>query len=248
MPTRRLSHLAVPVGVVAVVLLLVVPLPAFLLDLLIAFNITLALVVLLVAISVKRPLDFSVFPSLLLVATLLRLGLNVAATRLVLRDGYAGQRHRLLRPLRRRRLAGHRPGHLPDPHRHPVRRHHQRCRPRRRGRRALHPGRDARQADGDRRGPELRPDRRARGPPPPRRGRRRGRLLRRDGRWQQVRQGRRHRRHRDHGHQPGRRLRDRHAPARHEPAGGPAQLQPADDRRRPRLADPGAAASRSPPA
>jgi flagellar biosynthesis protein FlhA len=88
---RRISHLAVPVGVVSVVLLLVVPLPAFLLDLLIAFNITLAIVVLLVAISVKRPLDFSVFPSLLLVATLLRLGLNVAATRLVLRDGYAGR-------------------------------------------------------------------------------------------------------------------------------------------------------------
>jgi flagellar biosynthesis protein FlhA len=90
-PTRRLSHLAVPVGVVAVILLLVVPLPAYLLDMLIATNITLALVVLLVAMYVTRPLDFSVFPSLLLVATLFRLGLNVAATRLVLRDGYAGK-------------------------------------------------------------------------------------------------------------------------------------------------------------
>src|SRR6185437_2591179 len=90
-PARRLSHLAVPIGIVGVVLLLVVPLPAYVLDLLIAFNITFSVVVLLVAISVKKPLDFSDFPSLLLVATLMRLGLNVAATRLVLRDGYAGK-------------------------------------------------------------------------------------------------------------------------------------------------------------
>ena len=85
MPTRRLSALAVPIGVVSIVLLLVVPLPAYILDVLIAFNITLAIVVLLVAMSVKKPLDFSVFPSLLLVATLFRLALNVSATRLVLR-------------------------------------------------------------------------------------------------------------------------------------------------------------------
>ncbi|NLE72521.1 MAG: FHIPEP family type III secretion protein [Actinomycetales bacterium] len=82
---------AVPVGVVGVVLLLVVPLPAQVLDILIVANITLALVVLLTSMYVKRPLDFSVFPSLLLVLTLFRLGLNVASTRLVLRDGYAGE-------------------------------------------------------------------------------------------------------------------------------------------------------------
>ncbi|MFP5358986.1 MAG: flagellar biosynthesis protein FlhA [Actinomycetes bacterium] len=86
----RLSQLAVPVGVVGVVLLLVVPLPAQLLDFLIVINIAVALVVLLTSMYVKRPLDFSVFPSLLLVLTLFRLGLNVASTRLVLRDGYAG--------------------------------------------------------------------------------------------------------------------------------------------------------------
>ncbi|NTW40312.1 MAG: FHIPEP family type III secretion protein, partial [Cellulomonadaceae bacterium] len=88
---KRLMQLAVPVGVVGVVLLLVVPLPAFMLDLLITFNIVLSLVVLLTSMYVKRPLDFSVFPSLLLVLTLFRLGLNVASTRLVLRDGFAGQ-------------------------------------------------------------------------------------------------------------------------------------------------------------
>ena len=87
----RMTQLAVPVGVVGVVLLLVVPLPAALLDVLIVVNICLSLVVLLTSMYVKRPLDFSVFPSLLLVLTLFRLGLNVASTRLVLRDGYAGE-------------------------------------------------------------------------------------------------------------------------------------------------------------
>ncbi|WP_415855487.1 flagellar biosynthesis protein FlhA [Sinomonas sp. G460-2] len=88
---RNLARLAVPVGIVGIVLLLVVPVPAPLLDVLIVCNILLALVILLTAMFVKRPLDFSVFPSLLLVATLFRLGLNVASTRLVLGQGYAGQ-------------------------------------------------------------------------------------------------------------------------------------------------------------
>ncbi len=89
--TGRSIQLAVPVGVVGVVLLLVVPLPAQMLDVLIVVNISLSLVVLLTSMYVKRPLDFSVFPSLLLVLTLFRLGLNVASTRLVLGDGYAGE-------------------------------------------------------------------------------------------------------------------------------------------------------------
>jgi len=88
---RNLSKLAVPVGVVGIILLLVVPVPAMLLDVLIIINILLALVILLTTMFVKKPLDFSVFPSLLLVATLFRLGLNVASTRLVLGEGYAGQ-------------------------------------------------------------------------------------------------------------------------------------------------------------
>ena len=88
---RNLARLAVPVGIVGIVLLLVVPVPAPLLDMLIVCNILLALVILLTSMFVKRPLDFSVFPSLLLVATLFRLGLNVASTRLVLGQGYAGQ-------------------------------------------------------------------------------------------------------------------------------------------------------------
>ena len=86
-----LGALAVPVGVVGIVLLLVVPLPAPFLDVLIAANITGALVILLTSMYVRRPLDFAIFPSLLLVFTLFRLGLNVASTRLVLADGYAGK-------------------------------------------------------------------------------------------------------------------------------------------------------------
>ena len=88
---KNLAKLAVPLGVVGIILLLVVPIPAFVLDLLIIINIMLALVTLLTTMFVKKPLDFSVFPSLLLVATLFRLGLNVASTRLVLGSGYAGE-------------------------------------------------------------------------------------------------------------------------------------------------------------
>jgi len=68
-----------------------VPIPAALLDILIALNITLSILVLLTTMSIRRPLDFSVFPSLVLIFTLFRLGLNVASTRLVLRDAYAGE-------------------------------------------------------------------------------------------------------------------------------------------------------------
>jgi flagellar biosynthesis protein FlhA len=88
---RNVARLAVPIGIVGIVLLLVVPVPAALLDVLIVCNILLALVVLLTSMFVNKPLDFSVFPSLLLVATLFRLGLNVASTRLVLGEGFAGQ-------------------------------------------------------------------------------------------------------------------------------------------------------------
>lgn len=85
------NKLAVPIGVVGIIMLLVVPVPPFLLDTLIILNIIFALLILLTSMFVRKPLDFSVFPSLLLVATLFRLGLNVASTRLVLGEAYAGQ-------------------------------------------------------------------------------------------------------------------------------------------------------------
>ena len=88
---RRLSQFAVPVGVVMIIVMMVVPLPTMLIDLLIAMNITGALLIVLVSMYVKRPLDFSAFPSLLLIMTLFRLALNISATRLVLLDGFAGK-------------------------------------------------------------------------------------------------------------------------------------------------------------
>ena len=90
MQTGRLGQVGVPAAVVAIVVMMVVPLPPIILDVLLAVNISASVLVLLVSMKVQRPLDFSVFPSLLLVATLFRLALNVSVTRLVLLHGYAG--------------------------------------------------------------------------------------------------------------------------------------------------------------
>ena len=87
----RLGQFGVPAGVIAIIVMMVVPLPTVLLDMLLAANITGALLVLLVSMFVKRPLDFAAFPSLLLIATLFRLALNISVTRLVLLHGYAGK-------------------------------------------------------------------------------------------------------------------------------------------------------------
>jgi flagellar biosynthesis protein FlhA len=87
---RRVVTMAIPLSVVAVVVVLIVPLPTFVVDLLITANITGSILILLTAMQVKRPLDFSVFPTMVLVATMFRLALNVAATRLILLHGYAG--------------------------------------------------------------------------------------------------------------------------------------------------------------
>lgn len=78
------------VGVVGVLMIMLLPLPRFALDVLLAFNLTLAVLVLLVGMQVRKPLDFSVFPSVLLMVTLLRLSLNIAATRLILLHGNEG--------------------------------------------------------------------------------------------------------------------------------------------------------------
>ena len=80
----RTRGLIFPVLIVSSVLVLVAPLPPFLMDFFLSCNITLAVVILLTTIYVNRPLDFSVFPSVLLGTTLARLVLNVASTRLIL--------------------------------------------------------------------------------------------------------------------------------------------------------------------
>lgn len=96
--TRRLpllsavapGSLLLPLGMLTILLLMVVPVPAPLLDLFFVGNILLSLVMLMLVLQANRPLDFSTFPSVLLVATLLRLALNVASTRLVLVSGHEG--------------------------------------------------------------------------------------------------------------------------------------------------------------
>lgn len=79
------------VGVMLILLMMVVPLPPFFLDALLAFSISLSLLVLLLTMNIRHTLEFSAFPSLLLLLTLFRLALNVSSTRLVLLNGYAGQ-------------------------------------------------------------------------------------------------------------------------------------------------------------
>lgn len=89
-PPSRRNDLLLGAGVLGILAVLVVPLPALLLDFLISTNLALSLLILVVAMYIRRPLEFSVFPSLLLVATLYRLSLNVAATRLILLHGSEG--------------------------------------------------------------------------------------------------------------------------------------------------------------
>ena len=87
---QRWLGLGTPLLVLALLSMMVLPIPPFMLDVFFTFNIALSLVILLMAIYTQRPLDFSIFPSILLVATLLRLALNVASTRIVLLNGHQG--------------------------------------------------------------------------------------------------------------------------------------------------------------
>ena len=91
MNSSRIGQVAIPAAIIGIVVMMVVPLPTLMLDMLLATNITLAVLILLVCLYVQRPLDFAIFPSLLLIATLFRLALNVSAARLVLLHGDAGK-------------------------------------------------------------------------------------------------------------------------------------------------------------
>lgn len=84
------GELSVPIAVLAIILAMVTPLPPFLLDILISTNITLSTVILLVSIYIVKPVDFSVFPTVLLLMTLFRLALNVSTSRLILLQGNSG--------------------------------------------------------------------------------------------------------------------------------------------------------------
>ena len=86
----NVTQLAAPVLILMILAMMVLPLPAFVLDLLFTFNIAISVLVLLVAVNTQKTLDFSVFPTVLLVTTLLRLSLNVASTRIVMLQGHTG--------------------------------------------------------------------------------------------------------------------------------------------------------------
>ena len=84
------TQLAAPVLILMILAMMVLPLPAFVLDLFFTFNIAIAILVLLVAVNTQKTLEFSVFPTVLLVTTLMRLSLNVASTRVVMLEGHSG--------------------------------------------------------------------------------------------------------------------------------------------------------------
>lgn len=84
------SGLGAPIVLLAIMGMVILPMPAFLLDVLFSFNIALSLVIILVSVFTKKPVDFGIFPLVLLIATVLRLALNVASTRIVLLEGHEG--------------------------------------------------------------------------------------------------------------------------------------------------------------
>jgi flagellar biosynthesis protein FlhA len=84
------ADVGIALGIVGILFVMIIPLPTSMLDMFLAFNITLSILILLLTIYTVRPLDFSVFPSLLLITTLFRLSLNIASTRLILLNGHGG--------------------------------------------------------------------------------------------------------------------------------------------------------------
>jgi flagellar biosynthesis protein FlhA len=84
------GEVGLALGVIGIVLLLVLPVPAFLLDMLLAISLTVAVLILMTSLLIKKPLEFTAFPTVLLVSTLFRLGLNLASTRLILTHGHEG--------------------------------------------------------------------------------------------------------------------------------------------------------------
>lgn len=87
----KIKEISVLAGVIGIVLMMILPIPVWLLDVLLIVNISLALMILLVAMNTKEALDFSIFPSLLLITTLFRLSLNISTTKLILSQGKAGE-------------------------------------------------------------------------------------------------------------------------------------------------------------
>ena len=161
----RRSDIALAVGMMAILVILILPLPPVLLDFSLAISITFSVLILMTSLFIQAPLEFSSFPTVLLIATMLRLALNLASTRLILAHGHEGTgrrrpRHPGVRQFRHGRQFRHRHHRVHDPGDRQFRGHHQGLRPHRRSRGALSPRLHAGQADGDRRRPQRRPDRR----------------------------------------------------------------------------------------
>src|SRR5687768_17913299 len=90
----RNGEIALAIGILAILVVLLIPLPAWLLDLALSFSITLAILILMTAVFIRKPLEFSSFPTVLLISTILRVALNMASTRLILANGNEGTEDR----------------------------------------------------------------------------------------------------------------------------------------------------------
>ncbi|ODT68812.1 MAG: flagellar biosynthesis protein FlhA [Pelagibacterium sp. SCN 63-23] len=88
--TLRSGDIALAAGVMGLIVILIVPMPALMVDMLLAISIVFSVMILMTALFIQKPLEFSAFPTVLLIATMLRLGLNLATTRLILSDGHNG--------------------------------------------------------------------------------------------------------------------------------------------------------------
>ncbi len=167
----RRGDIALAIGVMTILTILIVPLPPFLLDLFLAASIILSVLILMVALFIAAPLEFTIFPTVLLIATMLRLALNLASTRLILANGHTGTgaAGHVIEAFGQFVMGGNfvigiivfailvivnfivitkGSGRIAE------------------GGGALHPRRHARQADGDRRRPQRRPHRPGPGPKP----------------------------------------------------------------------------------
>src|SRR5690606_30472206 len=88
--TLRSGDIALATGVMGLIVILILPMPPLLLDALLAISIVFSVMILMTALFIQKPLEFSSFPTVLLIATMLRLGLNLATTRLILSEGHTG--------------------------------------------------------------------------------------------------------------------------------------------------------------
>ncbi len=218
----RRSAFILPALIVGLVLCLFVPLPTQLLDVLLAVQIALSVVILASVVGVADPVDLSSFPTILLMTTSARLALDRVDVAKHPAPRLHGRSRPDVREVRRRRQRGGRPGDLRRDHDREPHGDHQGLGAGQRGRRALQPRCHAGQADGRRRRHGRRAPRRAlvaSGPPA---HRQRERLLRRDGRSGEVREGRRHRQPHHRRRQPARRVR----PRRRRTQDGPRRRRP----------------------